>query len=97
MFIVHLWLAILLQLPKQLLEYFYFFFFFLEPNSETFQQIRLEIPLINASFVGSGDLFAALLLAWTHIHPDNLQLALEKVISTMQHVLKRTLSSAQGM
>jgi len=55
------------------------------------------MPLINAAFVGSGDLFAALLLAWTHYHPNNLQLALEKVISTMQHVLKRTVKAATGM
>nr|CAB3264765.1 pyridoxal kinase-like [Phallusia mammillata] len=60
------------------------------------QQIRLEMPLIGAAFVGSGDLFAALLLAWTHRHPDDLKLALEKVISTMQHVLKLTQSMAEA-
>ena len=65
-------------------------------NGHKYQQIRLEMPLIGTAFVGSGDLFAALLLAWTHRHPDNLKLALEKVISTMQNVLKRTQEAAEG-
>uniref|UniRef100_H2Y498 Pyridoxal kinase n=1 Tax=Ciona savignyi TaxID=51511 RepID=H2Y498_CIOSA len=66
-------------------------------NGAKTQRIKLEMPLIKASFVGSGDLFAALLLAWTHRHPDNLKLALEKVISTMQRILQRTLDAAKGM
>jgi len=64
-------------------------------NGHKYMQIRLEMPLIGKSFVGSGDLFAALLLAWTHRHPDDLKLALEKVISTMQNVLQRTQKAAQ--
>ncbi|CAK8672363.1 unnamed protein product [Clavelina lepadiformis] len=63
-------------------------------NGIKYQQIRLVMNLIDAAFVGSGDLFAALLLAWTHLHPDNLKIALEKVISTMQHILKRTKAAA---
>jgi pyridoxine kinase len=37
-----------------------------------------------ASFVGTGDLFTALLTAWLHRTRDNLQLAAEKTLSTMQ-------------
>uniref|UniRef100_A0A8C2IG58 pyridoxal kinase n=1 Tax=Cyprinus carpio TaxID=7962 RepID=A0A8C2IG58_CYPCA len=41
------------------------------------QQIRMDIPRVDAVFVGTGDLFAAMLLAWTHLHPDNLKVNLE--------------------
>lgn len=37
------------------------------------QRIRMESPKVDAVFVGTGDLFAAMLLAWTHKHPDNLK------------------------
>lgn len=33
----------------------------------------MESPKVDAVFVGTGDLFAAMLLAWTHKHPDNLK------------------------
>uniref|UniRef100_A0A8C2PS69 pyridoxal kinase n=1 Tax=Cyprinus carpio TaxID=7962 RepID=A0A8C2PS69_CYPCA len=39
--------------------------------------IRMDIPRVDAVFVGTGDLFAAMLLAWTHLHPDNLKVNLE--------------------
>lgn len=58
--------------------------------------IRLEMPLIGKSFVGTGDLFAALLLAWTHRHPQDLKISLEKTISTMQLILKRTQAAAEA-
>ena len=35
--------------------------------------IRLKIPCLPVSFVGSGDLFAALLLAWSQKHPNDLK------------------------
>lgn len=37
------------------------------------QRIRMESPKVDAAFVGTGDLFAAMLLAWTHKHPNNLK------------------------
>lgn len=37
------------------------------------QRIRMESPKVDAVFVGTGDLFAAMLLAWTHKHPNNLK------------------------
>lgn len=60
------------------------------------EAIRIEIPLLPAVFVGTGDLFTALLLVWSDKHKDNLQLACEKVVATMQSVLHRTLKAAQG-
>ncbi|KAJ7320619.1 hypothetical protein JRQ81_020130, partial [Phrynocephalus forsythii] len=59
------------------------------------QRIRMESPKVDAVFVGTGDLFAAMLLAWTHKHPDNLKVACEKTVSAMQHVLQRTIRSAK--
>lgn len=35
--------------------------------------IRIEMPRLPAQFTGTGDLFAALLLAWLHDHPDDLK------------------------
>lgn len=61
------------------------------------QQIRLDIPKVEAVFVGTGDLFAALLLAWTHHHPNDLKTACEKTVSVMQHVIKRTITYAKEM
>lgn len=33
----------------------------------------MDIPKVDAVFVGTGDLFAAMLLAWTHHHPNDLK------------------------
>ncbi|KAL6484399.1 hypothetical protein MHYP_G00064440 [Metynnis hypsauchen] len=59
------------------------------------QRIRMDIPRVDAVFVGTGDLFAAMLLAWTHHHPNNLKAACEKTVSVMQHVIKRTINYAK--
>ena len=58
-------------------------------------KIQLDIPRLHVDFTGTGDLFAALLLAWTYQHPQDLKLACEKTVSCMQHVLRRTLQAAQ--
>ncbi|XP_061782588.1 pyridoxal kinase-like [Nerophis lumbriciformis] len=58
------------------------------------QKIRMDIPKVDAVFVGTGDLFAALLLAWTHLHPKDLKAACEKTVSVMHHVIKRTITYA---
>lgn len=39
------------------------------------QRISMEMHRVDAVFVGTGDLFAAMLLAWTHKHPDNLKVS----------------------
>uniref|UniRef100_A0A8C8W3S3 Pyridoxal kinase n=1 Tax=Peromyscus maniculatus bairdii TaxID=230844 RepID=A0A8C8W3S3_PERMB len=68
-----------------------------KPDGSTVtQRIRMEMRKVDAVFVGTGDLFAAMLLAWTHKHPDNLKVACEKTVSAMQHVLQRTIRCAKG-
>ena len=53
-------------------------------------RFRIVVPLLAAQFTGTGDLMAALLLAWTHRHPDRLQDATENAIASVQAVLRRT-------
>ncbi|XP_049730933.1 pyridoxal kinase isoform X1 [Elephas maximus indicus] len=60
------------------------------------ERIRMEMHKVDAAFVGTGDLFAAMLLAWTHKHPNNLKVACEKTVSAMYHVLQRTIQYAKG-
>lgn len=68
-----------------------------KPDGSTVtQRIRMEMRKVDAVFVGTGDLFAAMLLAWTHQHPDNLKVACEKTLSAMQHVLQRTIRCAKA-
>uniref|UniRef100_A0A1B6GGB9 Pyridoxal kinase n=1 Tax=Cuerna arida TaxID=1464854 RepID=A0A1B6GGB9_9HEMI len=57
-------------------------------------QVTIEIPLLDATFTGTGDLFAALFLAWMAKSGGVLKEALEKTVSTLQAVLKRTLHVA---
>ncbi|OWK05719.1 PDXK [Cervus elaphus hippelaphus] len=60
------------------------------------QRIRMDMHKVDAVFVGTGDLFAAMLLAWTHKHPNNLKVACEKTVSAMHHVLQRTIKCAKA-
>lgn len=39
------------------------------------ERIRMDMHKVDAVFVGTGDLFAAMLLAWTHKHPNNLKVS----------------------
>jgi phosphoglycolate phosphatase-like HAD superfamily hydrolase len=55
-----------------------------------FDMYRLEFERIPASFTGTGDLIAALLLAWTHRYPTDLLRAIEHAGATIQSVLYRT-------
>ena len=43
-----------------------------------------------------GDLFSALLLAWTHAHPHQPDLAVAKATATIQAVLRKTLEASGG-
>ena len=63
-----------------------------------YERYKIEFPKLPLPFVGSGDLFTALLTAWLTRsgnndwpHNMNIPLALEKTIATMQAVLNRTL------
>lgn len=44
-------------------------------GSKTNHKICMDIPKVDAVFVGTGDLFAAMLLAWTHHHPKDLKVS----------------------
>ncbi|KAM9694315.1 pyridoxal kinase isoform 1-T1 [Trichechus inunguis] len=68
-----------------------------QPDGSTVtERIRVEMHKVDAVFVGTGDLFAAMLLAWTHKHPNNLKVACEKTVSAMHHVLQRTIQCAKA-
>lgn len=54
----------------------------------------IDIPLLNETFTGTGDLFSALFLAWM-AKTNNLYTTLENTVATLQSVLKRTLEMAQ--
>eukprot|EP00293_Proteomonas_sulcata_P013345 CAMPEP_0184300350 /NCGR_PEP_ID=MMETSP1049-20130417/10778_1 /TAXON_ID=77928 /ORGANISM="Proteomonas sulcata, Strain CCMP704" /LENGTH=302 /DNA_ID=CAMNT_0026611043 /DNA_START=58 /DNA_END=966 /DNA_ORIENTATION=+ len=62
-----------------------------KPDSEP-ERLRIDIPQIKASFTGTGDLTAALVLAWFQ-HTDSLATVLENVVSTVQSVLSKTMES----
>ncbi len=59
---------------------------------------RLLVPRIPGDYTGTGDLTAALLLAWLHLTPGDapsrLEGVLENVIATVQATLKRTRAEA---
>jgi len=59
-------------------------------------ELTIYIPKLPGIFTGTGDLFAALLLAWMWRTNNQLKPSLEKVIATLQAVLKRTLHYATG-
>jgi pyridoxine kinase len=56
----------------------------------------VRIPRVDATFTGTGDLFAALFLAWSHLTKGDIQVSLDNTIATLQAVLKRTLTKAQS-
>ncbi|XP_064405068.1 pyridoxal kinase-like [Halichondria panicea] len=55
---------------------------------------RVEMPRIPALFTGTGDMFCALLLAWSC---EPLQIACEKAVCIVNAMLKKTLSYALEM
>ncbi|XP_034831801.1 pyridoxal kinase [Maniola hyperantus] len=58
---------------------------------------KIEMTKLNANFTGTGDLFAALFLAWFHKTNNNLKLTLEKTIATLQHIVKDTYEKARAI
>lgn len=66
-------------------------------NDGQHKRIRMEVPKLDAVFTGTGDLFACVLLAWLYRHPNDLALACEATVSTVQAVLRRTLAHAQRL
>ncbi|XP_053213402.1 pyridoxal kinase-like [Panonychus citri] len=66
-------------------------------NGNEKERFSLMIPKIDARFVGTGDLFAALLLAWLHKSNYDLKGSLENTVSTMQTILNRTFNYAKSI
>ncbi|EPQ08807.1 Pyridoxal kinase [Myotis brandtii] len=58
--------------------------------------ICMDIHKVDTVFVGTGDLFAAMLLVWTHRHPNNLKVACEKTVSAVHHILQRIIKCAKA-
>ncbi|RYR18409.1 hypothetical protein Ahy_B03g063031 isoform A [Arachis hypogaea] len=48
------------------------------------KQFKIVIPKIPAYFTGTGDLMTALLLVWSNKYPDNLEIAAELAVSSLQ-------------
>ncbi|KAG9509864.1 Pyridoxal kinase, partial [Fragariocoptes setiger] len=55
----------------------------------------VEVPRQEGNFVGTGDLFAALLTAWLHKSNNDIRTALRKTVSTVQIIIQRTLKQAR--
>lgn len=57
----------------------------------------LQLPRIEGGpFTGTGDLSAAMILAWRHFHPLEAPLALEKVGAVLQGVIGATVAQDKG-
>lgn len=59
--------------------------------------LRVDVPRIDAHFCGTGDLFSAVLVGWMTKSNNNLRVSVEKAVSTIQAVLKKTYRHAQNM
>ncbi|KAK4324007.1 hypothetical protein Pmani_005339 [Petrolisthes manimaculis] len=59
-------------------------------------KLQIHIPQLPVNFTGTGDLFAALLLAWSHHTNNDLKKAVENTLDTMQAILRRTLDLARS-
>lgn len=57
---------------------------------------QIEIPKMDATYTGTGDLFAALFLAWSYKTNNDIKLTLEKTIATLQGIVKDTYQKARG-
>lgn len=51
---------------------------------------------MDANFTGTGDLFAALFLAWSYKTKNNLKLTLEQTIATLQAIVRDTYDNARS-
>lgn len=54
------------------------------------QLYRISMDKLNCNFIGTGDLFAALFLAWFTKTDGDVKKALENVIFTLQAIINRT-------
>jgi len=56
-------------------------------------KVKVCIPRIPSSFTGSGDVFAASFLIWSHKHPNNPVKIMTNTVNTTYAVLNRTYES----
>ena len=66
-----------------------------QTSSNSRQVFAISIPRLDATFIGTGDLFAALFLAWYTKTDNNLKQTLENVIASLQAVMRRTQQYAE--
>ena len=50
------------------------------------EMYKMDIPRLKVEFTGTGDLYAALLLAWMYHHPDNLKVCYVIVLLSLLDV-----------
>ena len=60
------------------------------------QSIHMEMCKVDTVFIGTGDLFTAMLLAWMHKHLNSLKVACENTVLAMHHVLQQTIKYAKA-
>ncbi|TKR94279.1 hypothetical protein L596_008582 [Steinernema carpocapsae] len=65
-------------------------------GEDEFQQYRFEIPVLHGRFVGTGDVFASLLVVWIHTYNNDIVKAVSNVISSIHGLLARTIKHAYG-
>ncbi|XP_068633355.1 pyridoxal kinase [Battus philenor] len=56
---------------------------------------KIEIPKMDARYTGTGDLFAAIFMAWSYKTNNDIKLTLEKTIATLQGIVKDTYEKAR--
>lgn len=59
-------------------------------------RVKCQFPRLDSAFIGTGDLLAALWLAWSHKHKDDIETVMSKAQSSMQRVLQRTMRLSKG-
>ncbi|VDD86353.1 unnamed protein product [Enterobius vermicularis] len=66
----------------------------MKDDNGTYLRYRFHIPIVPGNYVGTGDVFTSLLVVWLDKVGGDLRLAVEKVISSIQGVLRRTNESS---
>ena len=60
-------------------------------------KVKVPIPILPSSFVGSGDVFAASFLIWSHKLPNDPVKVMENTVNTTYAVLSRTYQSFKDL
>lgn len=64
-------------------------------NDNTYEKYEIKIPKYDLFFVGTGDLFSSIYLAWLTKTNFNVKQSMENAIATLQNVLKNTIKYAE--